>query len=1827
MAISVNWPCDDSIGRDTVGHAAFGSDVTSCNAPVASLAGPSVLPSCDAATIELDGIFSSGAGPLSYQWSVGDALVGHNGASIGTYFSALPANASYVALASELLSGGDTFSFSLHVINILGIESAPATLSVQRQLEPAPIVIIDAPPTLSIAASAQLTLPAVAQRQLTGCSTAANVSTAGGNGVAFTWRAECDNSTQTGLAGGSSTLLLSGATLGGGRTCTLTARGCVAYCGEASVEVTVRDAPLVARIAGGDRSLARSAELVLDASASSDPDEPDAAMSVAWTCTAPSSLGQGACPDMGGQAGFMATVAGGALETGEYIFTVAVDTSNDAATASVSITVQADSAGATPQVTITSGCPATGGKLNPSATRVPFVGEATLVGGNGGAPTAAALGELSFLWSAVALPSGAAVALDAAGATSTGVTSKLLGNGSATSNLVARQQAAAVFSAGATYRFKLTVSLPNALATGSSPWTAGASAFASCEAVFNLPPRGCELSVTTATGEVGIELVDDHTIEALDCRDDETDEPLRYTFVATTADGAVLRLTSAPQMSPRLEGVRLPFVGDGGVNVTMEAIDQHGASAVLTTQTSVIRAPLTVTVVDDVLASAGAALARGDATESLRMGAALLASLNREAAETPSTDAGNATNATAQAAQADEAAAVETAARVAVIGLFASALEATPHDPSALLQVASAVASAVQGNVPEASAQQAASTVASLVDSLADLQQAAAPGTDTTVLNALSNLLSGSLAAAASPPSNATNTTRRLSSCEGGADDHRRRRLRRELRRRMSEGASEGVSDCLLDTVVAATDALPAVMTADTLPDEETQHATSEHIDVSAGLRSAASLEGSAFGYGEGTVTMPAGWAAGTDGCASGADGVEMVVIRWGAEMSPQVHSDATVADSEAEASMGSVLQEVLVQSGANHSECAVGGLDSPIRISIPLGTRQEGSAGGDSCVFQSDCNAPWGACVGGLCECTPLFAGPNCSDGLTCHWFAPINDTDGTGDNLWSSSGCTTVLPPADELANASVLACDCTHLTEFAGMYVPTTASELAEEATNFRFDLPCEDGWRPRRVTTEGTGSQMLWGLIFGVAGCNAVALPFFWWRYKERRKRKAHTLALLRDKLVGAAKWVSWAASEMAARRSIIGRSPPASMTATRAIARMQVLAKSSARVAPHEGGKDPEIGGGGNRDAGEAGALGRVMRAKGAGALAAAASAGVAEQSPPEAQEQPTLPTTPRATFRAGVFMRLLALSRLTRVRPAPEPEPQPQPHPEPPPPAAEPRPPPPRAVVNQPKVKGSQRGIAADGTRFLQGVEPINFQVKSGKPVSEQLRDALSKHAVRVIDLFREWDKDETNSVDMKEFRKAMRELGCQSPQEEVDALFRSFDTDGSGQIELPELNALLRRGAGIDVGSQKHMRKGSSTPSAPTLTTLGRLGVGDALAETSIARGRPTESGGGAAAPTLSAPLQPQSQSERPAPSPPASPPEEGSVPPTAVGVAVSAPVVAPEQVVARDTSCVQETTTVTTTTVTTRRWVAAAAVGAPNAESADPAAPEPAVEVSTSEQAKVSFPGDGSSRPKGAAALRAQGSWSPSYKNRADEIVGRWQGRKPRRSSLAEGSVSLRAVSERLQNLQIAKVMKEKRQEGVEQARKVHTVVSLVGPLDDWDKDPAHLRDHQTAQIFFNIVMCELVVLAIMYNTEEQTEGGSIKIIQTIVKSSIAAFACLVQAVVLRLTFRWGNALTRYPARKYETRIRLGIAWGIAWLAYIFYNWIVIAYANCLMDEDTGLLLQDWIIGLSVSFVVMEPFAILLILVMPCIFKHPRFLACYSKCQEAGIDLSMMF
>ena len=74
-------------------------------------------------------------------------------------------------------------------------------------------------------------------------------------------------------------------------------------------------------------------------------------------------------------------------------------------------------------------------------------------------------------------------------------------------------------------------------------------------------------------------------------------------------------------------------------------------------------------------------------------------------------------------------------------------------------------------------------------------------------------------------------------------------------------------------------------------------------------------------------------------------------------------------------------------------------------------------------------------------------------------------------------------------------------------------------------------------------------------------------------------------------------------------------------------------------------------------------------------------------------------------------------------------------------------------------------------------------------PVQEQLRDALSKNAVRVIDLFRDWDENGDGRVSKKEFRKAVATFLKGASKADVDKLFDSFDPEGAGDIDYNKYN------------------------------------------------------------------------------------------------------------------------------------------------------------------------------------------------------------------------------------------------------------------------------------------------------------------------------------------------------------------------------------------------------------------------------------------------------
>ena len=184
-------------------------------------------------------------------------------------------------------SGGEDFTFTLRVVDVVGQESATSTHTVTRLTTPAPVVTISAPtPTLTFGAGELLLLQAKAQ--LVSCNGTEKEQ------VAFNW--SCTDSSSgavLSLPGASSSRsaleLRGGPPLLAGGTHVLRVVGCLQssphMCGSAEVSVTLRDSPLVARLAGGNRAVGVDDGVQLDASASGDPDEPASTLSYNFSCS------------------------------------------------------------------------------------------------------------------------------------------------------------------------------------------------------------------------------------------------------------------------------------------------------------------------------------------------------------------------------------------------------------------------------------------------------------------------------------------------------------------------------------------------------------------------------------------------------------------------------------------------------------------------------------------------------------------------------------------------------------------------------------------------------------------------------------------------------------------------------------------------------------------------------------------------------------------------------------------------------------------------------------------------------------------------------------------------------------------------------------------------------------------------------------------------------------------------------------------------------------------------------------------------------------------------------------------------------------------------------------------------------------------------------------------------------------------------------------------------------------------------------------------------------------------------------------------------------
>ncbi|KAL1525331.1 hypothetical protein AB1Y20_020191 [Prymnesium parvum] len=112
-----------------------------------------------------------------------------------------------------------------------------------------------------------------------------------------------------------------------------------------------------------------------------------------------------------------------------------------------------------------------------------------------------------------------------------------------------------------------------------------------------------------------------------------------------------------------------------------------------------------------------------------------------------------------------------------------------------------------------------------------------------------------------------------------------------------------------------------------------------------------------------------------------------------------------------------------------------------------------------------------------------------------------------------------------------------------------------------------------------------------------------------------------------------------------------------------------------------------------------------------------------------------------------------------------------------------------------------KRAKSNDDFRERHGVSGVSgVACATNRSVQEQLRALLRDNAMRVSDLFRQWDADGSGAISRKEFRQAVKLLEFDGPASEINAVFDSFDVDGNGEIDFKELNKHLRSGADIDL-------------------------------------------------------------------------------------------------------------------------------------------------------------------------------------------------------------------------------------------------------------------------------------------------------------------------------------------------------------------------------------------------------------------------------------------
>ena len=731
----------------------------------------------------------------------------------------------------------------------------------------------------------------------------------------------------------------------------LTATACLvdtSACGSTNVSVLGRDSPLTVTIGGGDRVVGEDDILTLEGAAS-DPDEPQLALSYAWSLSCGKGwLAAAGCPTRSllddeshlehahlHLFSSTLTLPAGHLSPGAYDFELrvqpselpAASTTAEVVSAVVSIIVRR---GALPVVSITAER-----HVQNANDALVLVGSASLPGneGNEGTP-------LTLQWSAVDEARGGTLALDSASVTSTG---------GAQPNLVLLPNSLAVDGVAYVFELQATYAAPAGERIG----------IARVTVVMNVPPWGgrCE-----ASPPEGFELNETFALAAPSWIDSEDQLPLLYSFaIADGASGAAGTMLSTPSLQWRLGGVTLPA---GSFTLLTVVADQLGGESRASVPVLVKALPeISTAAVDSVLASTADALASGNPGAATQAVSTLAASLNANSDRPPPEATRESPNATESASRANEA----KQQRETMLTLLANVTAETVPTAETVGQVAAAVATVLQ--VEQEVSASALSTATQLVGSLLavseELDGPIGAGTASAVMQSVSSMV--------------TITATMDNTVNEEPFD--------ELRAQLS-----ALGPLMLRGHVAG--AAPVVVVA-------------PNVQLTVQLLDSNGLKGASIAApsGGGSVTLPA---SGLDrGDGEGGSGESDGELRPQAISGAQIVFATLQINTHQKGDSATDLYALEMVDPESGGKLNVSGLASPVLLRMaPTSTTATGGGACEARFGQYNCSDR-GACVAGLCECDSRFSGDNCATELRCKfWSDDAWRDDGLSTGFDQSTG-----------------------------------------------------------------------------------------------------------------------------------------------------------------------------------------------------------------------------------------------------------------------------------------------------------------------------------------------------------------------------------------------------------------------------------------------------------------------------------------------------------------------------------------------------------------------------------------------------------------------------------------------------------------------------------------------------------------------------------------------------------------------------------------------------------------------------------------------------